>query len=606
MGVAGPADSPPVTTRSFIPKSELLGWLRGSVRRRESVVLKVIADAHKEVITLRLSEGKLIHADCEGCTPLEALLLLSECKRVRFGYSSVRMSERRELMSAEGFQKWLDSAGESVEGALDAETGASSRASEEGRWSGTLRGAPARKGKAPLVAAVVATAVLVVAFGLYLSTGFEAGDSVETRTSAASPEAPAKLDDPRAAVVSPSIVESTTWKAGRSYRLDGLVFVESGARLAIEPGVTVLGGPGSALVVTRDGSLHARGTAAEPIVFTSAMAEGKRASGDWGGVVLLGSAPTNRGEADIEGISPGDSRSAFGGDDPGSNCGLIEFARVEFAGYQLGQGNGLNGLTLGGCGSETIIRHVQVHRAHDDGVEIFGGTVDLKYVIVSQARDDAFDWDMGWTGRAQFLVVQQHPDVGDAGFEGENSEDEPEAKPVSRPRIYNATLVGSRSPNRNQRAMVVRHGSGGEFRNLLIAGFPREAIDLRGDLTTSRIASRTLSFGSIAMYLIGADGQTFFREESGENDDDGGFDERDYFSWVAPDIVLDAPPALGPKAWHLTQPDFAPVAAYIGAGSVWRPPESDEFWEESANYYGAVRYGEKRNWTLGWTAYPEN
>ena len=595
-----------MTTKSFIPKSELLAWLRGSVRRRESVVLKVVADAHKEVITLRLSEGKLIYVDCEGRTPLEALLLLSECERVKFGYASVRMSERRELMSAEGFLKWLDSAGENAEGALDAESGASSRASEEGRWSGTLRGGPARKGKAPLVAAVVATVVLVVAFGLYLSTGFEAGDSVETRASATSRKASTKIDDARAALVPPSIVDSTTWRAGRTYRLDGLVFVEGGARLVIEPGVTVLGGPGSALIVTRDGSLHARGTAVEPIVFTSAMAEGERASGDWGGVVLMGSAPTNRGQDNIEGILPSDSRTVFGGNDPSSNCGLLEFVRVEFAGYELGQDNELNGLTLGGCGSETIIRHVQVHRAHDDGVEIFGGTVDLKYVIVSQARDDAFDWDMGWTGRAQFLVVQQHPDVGDAGFEGDNWRDDPEAKPISQPRIYNATLVGSRNPNRNQRAMVVRHGSGGEFRNFLIAGFSLEAIDLRGELTSQRISSRMLSFGSIAMYLIGADGRTFFKEESGENDDDGGFDEGHYFSRVASDIVLDAPPALGPEAWDLTEPDFAPVAAYIGAGTDSLPPEGSEFWEGSADYYGAVRYGEKGNWTLGWTAYPEN
>lgn len=595
-----------MTTKSFIPKSEFLDWLRGSVRRGESVVLKVIADPHKEVITLRLSEGKLIYVDCEGRTPLEALLLLSECERVKFGYSSVRTSERRELMSAEGFLKWLDSAGENVEGALDAEIGASTRASEEGRWSGTLRGGRARKGKAPLVAAVVATAVLVVAFGFYLSTGFEAGDSVETRTAAASRKPSDRIDEEHATVVPQSIVESTTWGAGRFYHLDGLVFVESGARLVIEPGVTVLGGPGSALIVTRDGSLHARGTAVEPIVFTSAVAKGKRASGDWGGVVLLGSAPTNRGQANIEGVLPGDLRSAFGGNDPGSNCGLMEFVRVEFAGYELGQDNELNGLTLGGCGSETVVRHIQVHRAHDDGVEIFGGTVDLKHVIVSQARDDAFDWDMGWTGKVQFLVVQQHPDVGDAGFEGDNSKDEPEAKPISQPRIYNATLVGSRNPNRDQRAMVIRHGSGGEFRNFLIAGFPLEAIDLRGELTAQRISSRMLSFGSIAMYLIGADGRAFFRDESGESDDDGGFDEGHYFSQVAYDIVLDAPPALGPQAWNLTDPDFAPVAAYIGAGSDSLPPENDEFWEEGENYYGAVRYGEKENWTLGWTAYPEN
>ena len=181
----------------------------------------------------------------------------------------------------EGRGRPRHSAGENVEGALDAEIGASTRASGEGRWSGTLRGGSARKGKAPLVAAIVAAAALVVAFGLYMSTGFEAGDSVETRSAAAARKPSARIDDARAAAVPQSIVESTTWRAGGTYRLDGLVFVESGARLVIEPGVTVLGGPGSALIVTRDGSLYARGTAVEPIVFTSAMAKGRRASGDW-------------------------------------------------------------------------------------------------------------------------------------------------------------------------------------------------------------------------------------------------------------------------------------------------------------------------------------
>ena len=570
------------------------------------MVLKIIADPQQEIITLRLSEGRLIYVHCEGHTHLEALFLLSKCERVRFGYSSVRASERSELMSPDAFLKWLDPASEDVSGALDADAGSPSRASGDERWSGTLRGGQVRKGNAPLVAAIVATIALVAAFGFYLSTGFETGDSAETRPGGTSRKTPTKIDAAGAEVVPESIVESTTWGAGHTYRLDGLVFVEGGARLVIEPGVTVLGGPGAALIVTRDASVHARGTAIEPIVFTSAVTEGKRASGDWGGVVLLGSAPINRGQANIEGILPGDSRSAFGGNDPSSNCGLMEFVRVEFAGYEIGQDNELNGLTLGGCGRETIIRHVQVHRAYDDGVEIFGGTVNLKYVLVSHARDDAFDWDMGWTGRAQFLIVQQHPDMGDTGFEGDNWKDEPEARPVSQPRIYNVTMVGSRNPNRDQRAMVIRHGSGGEFRNFLIAGFPKESIDLRGELTIHRISSRMLSFGSIAMYMIGPDGQTFFREEPGESDDDGGFDEGYYFSQVAPDIVLDAPTALGPEAFSLNGPDFAPVGAYIAAGSDWLPPENDEFWDQSGSYYGAVRYGEKRSWTQGWTAYPES
>ena len=176
-----------------------------------------------------------------------------------------------------------------------------------------------------MVVAVVATVALVTAFGFYLSTGFETGDSTEAGAATSSHKTSTKTDEAGAELVPQSIAKSTTWRAGRTYRLDGLVFVDGGARLVIEPGVTVLGGPGAALVVTRDASMHARGTVAEPIVFTSAMAAGERASGDWGGVVLLGSAPINRGQANIEGIPPDDSRGAFGGNDPASNCGLMEF-----------------------------------------------------------------------------------------------------------------------------------------------------------------------------------------------------------------------------------------------------------------------------------------
>ena len=247
----------------------------------------------------------------------------------------------------------------------------------------------------------------------------------------------------------------------------------------------------------------------------------------------------------------------------------------------------------------------QVHRAYDDGIEIFGGAVDLKYVLVTHAGDDSVDWDMGWTGRAQFLIVQQHPQLGDNGFEGDNSSEEPEAKPISRPRIYNVTMVGAGGVDQTQRAMVIRNGSGGEFRNMLITGFPLESIDLRGELTAERVASGTLSFGSIAMSSAESDGVAYFIDESGAGDDDGGFDELRYFSERATDVLLDAPQALGPEAWNLTEPDFTPVAAYIGAGSQWTPPTNEEFWDETASYYGAVRYGEGASWTHGWTAYPE-
>ena len=594
-----------MTTQRFTPKSELFDWLRSSVRRRENVALKIVTDPQRDTITLRLSDGRLVYVNCEDHSPLDALVLLAECEQVRFTFTSAPPSERRELMSSDAFLRWLDSAKETVADVRDADAGRGPRAPEGKRWSGTLRGGSARKGSARVAVAAAVIAVVGVV-GLLVAGGALDDESDETMPGSTAGKTSTKIGAPGTELVQASVVETTTWKTGRTYRLDGLVFVEAGARLLIEPGVTVLGGPSAALIVTRDASIHARGTANEPIVFTSAKPEGMRASGDWGGVVLLGNAPINRGQANVEGIPPSDDRGVFGGGDRRSNCGVLEYVRVEFAGYAIGADNELNSLTLGGCGSGTLVRHVQVHRAHDDGIEIFGGAVDLKYVLVSHASDDALDWDMGWTGRAQFLIVQQHPELGDSGFEGDNWSDDPDAEPVSRPRIYNVTMVGSGRSGRTQRAMVIRNGSGGEFRNFLITGFPLESIDLRGELTADRIASKTLSFGSIAMSATGADGLTYFEDESGARDDDGGFDERRYFSEMAPDILLDAPEALGPDARSLTEPDFTPVAAYVGAGSQWSPPLNEEFWDDAASYYGAVRYGELETWMHGWTAYPES
>src|SRR5690606_5265551 len=136
-----------------------------------------------------------------------------------------------------------------------------------------------------------------------------------------------------------------TWSSQRTWILDGLVFVTPGSSLTLEPGTRVLGRPGSALIISRGATLYARGSADKPVVFSSAQPVGARRAGDWGGVVLLGSAPVNVVDARIEGIPESDPRGAFGGDDPASSCGLLEYTRIEFAGYEISRDNELNGLT---------------------------------------------------------------------------------------------------------------------------------------------------------------------------------------------------------------------------------------------------------------------
>lgn len=405
-------------------------------------------------------------------------------------------------------------------------------------------------------------------------------------------------------VVSGSLFGAQHWTADKQWVLEGIVYVESGSRLVIDPGTQVLGKNGSALIITRDAILHARGTATAPVVFTSAAAVGSRKAGDWGGLVMLGNAPVNVADARIEGVPDGDTRAAFGGVDASSNCGVLEYARVEFAGFEAYANNELNGLTLGGCGSNTIIRNVQVHHALDDGIEVFGGTVDLKHILITGAGDDSLDWDMGWRGRVQFLVAQQYPGIGDNAFEGDNNGDKPLAEPVSEPSFYNVTLISASSPDKYQRAMTLRRGTGGHFNNVLVQGFSGELIDIRDAATVERLAGCQMSFGNLTADRIGGNGKQFFSAESDGKDDDGGFDEAAFFA-TATGVVLGGSTGLVSGADSQLNPNYLPLLRSAAAPpSQLRLPQG-EFWDEAAAYLGALRPGSRASWLDGWTAYPD-
>jgi hypothetical protein len=401
-------------------------------------------------------------------------------------------------------------------------------------------------------------------------------------------------------VVRGALAGEQRWSVGRDYVLDGIVTVPSGARLTIESGVRVTGRPGSALVVTRGGFLHAKGTATQPIVFTSAQPTGKRQPGDWGGLVLLGAAPINTGASVIEGFASGDPRGAYGGNSPEHPCGVLEYARVEFAGFEALADNELNGLTLGGCGSDTIIRSVQVHRALDDGVEVFGGTVNLSRILITQAGDDALDWDQGWVGNLQFLITQQ-TETGDNAFEGDSSVERPDAPPVSSPTIFNATLIGADTGA--QRAMTLRSGTGGLFGNILARGFAVEFADIQGTATPAAIRDGRLRFETVLMDQIGGRNAAPFIAESGDQDNDGGFDEANFFLRQIETLTTDPALRLPVRSQNATNPDFVPSGrAEISAARL----PAGEFWEESATFPGAIRPGESTPWYAGWTEFPRD
>ncbi len=241
---------------------------------------------------------------------------------------------------------------------------------------------------------------------------------------------------------------TVTWKSNHEYILDGLVFVNDGQTLVIEPGTVIKartgqGANASALIVARGGKIIAEGTEQAPIIFT---VEGDDLEGSvpaqtrglWGGVIILGNAPvaSESGEAFIEGIPLTEPRGIYGGYDPNDNSGKLKYVSIRHSGTNLGEGNEINGLTLGGVGSGTDISFVEVISNADDGFEFFGGTVNVHHLIASYCDDDAFDFDMGYSGRAQYLYAIQ------SSFKGDNLCEHDGLNQNSQPIIANATMIG--------------------------------------------------------------------------------------------------------------------------------------------------------------------
>ena len=213
------------------------------------------------------------------------------------------------------------------------------------------------------------------------------------------------------------LIKNETWTADRVYTLQGKVVVSEGVTLTIEPGTIIKGAKGtgslaSALIVSRGGKLLAEGTADKPIVMTSVednIAIGQKAGTNlteidnslWGGLIVLGKAPisaTSGAEAQIEGIPADDSYGAYGGSDETDNSGVIKYVSVRHGGALIGDGNEINGITLGGVGSGTVIQYVEVVGNLDDGIEFFGGAVNLSYGLVWGQGDDGYDIDQSYSG----------------------------------------------------------------------------------------------------------------------------------------------------------------------------------------------------------------
>ena len=254
--------------------------------------------------------------------------------------------------------------------------------------------------------------------------------------------------DPGTDNVISGTISSSRFYAKGTYTLKGYVYVTEGATLTFEAGSIVKSDitEKGALIIERGAKLIADGKAANPIVFTSGKPVGQRAPGDWGGIILLGKAPTNRPLDPAPTIEGGVGRK-YGGSDANDESGILRFVRIEYAGIAAEPGSEINGLTLGGVGAGTIIENVQVSFGNDDAFEFFGGTVNAKNLIAFATADDDFDFDFGYTGKIQFGISMRKPDFVDAGdagngIEADNDGSGTTATPNTRPQLSNFTFVG--------------------------------------------------------------------------------------------------------------------------------------------------------------------
>jgi hypothetical protein len=401
-----------------------------------------------------------------------------------------------------------------------------------------------------------------------------------------------------------SISSDTTWtKAGSPYILPGACFVEDGATLTIQPGVivrgqprqstptpgTIAGTPGS-LIVTAEGKIQAVGTPAEPIIFTTAAidndddnvpddcggvlcaweagdtfydddpanspiaplsAAGLPNVGMWGGVAVLGNAPTNLGNqygngqgiGQVEGlVIPGFpvARALYGGVNPHDDSGSLKYVSIRNAGDEIEEANELNCLTLAGVGDATEISYVECQSNWDDGFEWFGGTVGADHLASYWIGDDSFDLDQGYTGIGQFWHAIQTTfnadngssfgsgsgdragewdgeDFGERGgdvnYRTEGTQQRP--WPQSNPLVYNLTVQGTSSPGTNpatspagdNRGVFMRNGYAGALWNAIIVNTgTQECFEVEASGAANFTAADNAAAGSLVVGTTTCDG----------------------------------------------------------------------------------------------------
>ena len=304
------------------------------------------------------------------------------------------------------------------------------------------------------------------------------------------------IPEPEPTVLQGSITSDLTLKSGNSYTLNGELLVKEGATLNIEPGVKIVAQYDDRvdyILIEQGAKINAEGTASAPIVMTSSKEE----PGAWGGIHICGRAHTNaeggKGSSEIGG-------AVYGGDNDADNSGVLKYVRVEYTGYAFDEEHEANGMTFYGVGNGTVVENCEAYHGSDDGFEFFGGSVNVKNMVVVNCSDDSFDWTEGWNGKGENLVAFQESE-GTLGYdcdcliEADNNENNYAATPVSHPVLRNLILVGNGG---SKQGIRLRRGTEVEITSAKVCG-KAKALAIESAETENALLNGTSKLESVSI-----------------------------------------------------------------------------------------------------------
>ena len=291
-----------------------------------------------------------------------------------------------------------------------------------------------------------------------------------------------------------------------TYKLTGRLVVREGGSLTIKPGVKIEATPvassndfGSVryIAVAQGGKIFVEGTATQPVVMTATQTT----PGSWGGLVIAGKAPINKGATASAEVSD----LTYGGTDVNDNSGSIKYLRIEYSGFSYNSEKEFNGLSMFGVGKGTTIEYVQIYEGSDDGFEWFGGTVDGRYLVVNnistEVGDDLFDWTEGWNGTGENWYGIRTND-GNRGIEADNNSNNHTASPISNPVIRILTLIGNGEGGSEPQAVKLRVGTKAFFDNVVLKNW-KTGFDVQHDEGIAYVADGSLKATNVRFIDVG-------------------------------------------------------------------------------------------------------